>query len=50
MRNVLRILRLGVQRNAEADGFHKHYEYKYFINDLLCKQNGQSTIDDFFIL
>ena len=26
MRNVLQILWLGLQRKAEADGFHKHYE------------------------
>ena len=49
MRYVLQILRLGVQRKAEADGFHKHYEYKRFINDLLHKQNRQSTIYDFFV-
>ena len=50
IRNTFRILRLGVQRKAEADGFYKYYEYERFINDLLRKQNRQSTIDDFFFL
>ena len=49
MRNAFRILRLGVQRKAEAVGFYKRYEYERFINDLLRKQNMQSTIDDFFV-
>ena len=26
MKNALQILRLGMQRKAEADRFHKHYE------------------------
>ena len=49
MRNTLQILGLGVQRKADADGFHKHHEYERFINHLLRKQDRQSTIDDFFI-
>ena len=49
MRNAFRILWLGVQRKAEIDGFHKHQEYEHLINDLLCKQNRQLTIDDFFV-
>ena len=48
MKNVLRILQLGLQRKAESDVFHKHCEYERFSNDLLRKHNRPSIIDDFF--
>nr|XP_042907519.1 tigger transposable element-derived protein 2-like [Parasteatoda tepidariorum] len=48
MREALRVLRLGVQNKADAEHFHKHYDYERFVNDLLHKNAKQSTIDDFF--
>ena len=48
MREALRILRLGVQNKPDAEHFHKHHDYEWFVNDLLRKNAKQSTIDDFF--
>ena len=33
MRHALWILRLGVKRKVDADGFHEHYEYEHLFND-----------------
>ena len=35
MREALQILCLGVQNKADAEHFHKHYDYERFVNDLL---------------
>ena len=48
MREALRILRLGEQNKANAEHFHKHYDYERFVNDLLRKNAKQLTIDDLF--
>jgi hypothetical protein len=47
MTDALAVLRRGVQRRADEEGFEKHYKYEQFITKILQESKTQSTLDKF---